>query len=89
MARPPGALGHFKAHVVLAVLRGKVSAAEAASRDGGLATSVATWKEQFIQARAAPDVMGTRRRGPVGARAGAPRRASFLHPQAERLLAPA
>ena len=44
MARPPVHSVDFKARVVLGVLGGEMSAAEAASRHGVSETSVAKWK---------------------------------------------
>jgi transposase len=65
MARPPGHSVEFKTRVVLGVLRGEMSAAEAARRHGVSETSVAKWKEQFIVAGRAGLAAG-QRRGPSG-----------------------
>jgi transposase len=64
MARPPGHSVEFKARVVLGVLCGEMSAAQAARRHGVSETSVTKWKEQFVQAWRAGLVGG--RRGPSG-----------------------
>jgi transposase len=40
----------FKARVVLSVLRGEMTGAEAARRHGVSETSIGKWKEQFIAA---------------------------------------
>jgi transposase len=65
MARPPGHSVEFKTGVVLGVLRGEMSAAEAARRYGLSETSVPKWKEQFVRAGRA-GLVGGGRRGPSG-----------------------
>jgi transposase len=64
MARPPAHSVDFKTRVVLGVLSGELSAAEAARRHGVSETSVAKWKQQFIEAGRAG--LGRERRGPSG-----------------------
>ena len=50
MGRPAKHSVDFKARVVLSVLRGEMSSAEAARRHGVSETSIGKWKEQFIRA---------------------------------------
>jgi transposase len=50
MGRPAQHSVDFKARVVLSVLRGEMTGAEAARRHGVSETSVAKWKEQFVAA---------------------------------------
>jgi hypothetical protein len=49
MARPPKFDAKKKQQIVLAVLRGELSVAEAARRHGFSETSVAKWRDQFIE----------------------------------------
>ncbi|MCY4133467.1 MAG: helix-turn-helix domain-containing protein [bacterium] len=48
MSRQPGKSVEDKARIVLAVLRGEVSVAEAARREGTSAVSVSKWRDQFL-----------------------------------------
>jgi transposase len=50
MGRPAKHSVDFKARVVLSVLRGEMSGAEAARRHGVSETSIGKWKEQFVAA---------------------------------------
>lgn len=50
MGRPAKHSVDFKTRVVLGVLRGEMSAAEAARRHGVSETSVGKWKDSFIRA---------------------------------------
>lgn len=50
MGRPAKHSVDFKMRVVLSVLRGETSVAEAARRHGVSETSIGKWKEQFIRA---------------------------------------
>lgn len=48
MARPSSRSAADKVRIVLAVLRGEVSIAEAARREGVSQTSIANWRDQFL-----------------------------------------
>ncbi|MCY3861656.1 MAG: helix-turn-helix domain-containing protein [bacterium] len=48
MSRQTGKSVEDKARIVLAVLRGEVSVAEAARREGTSAVSVSKWRDQFL-----------------------------------------
>lgn len=48
MARPPTRAAEVKVRIVLAVLRGEVTIAEAARREGVSQTSIANWRDQFL-----------------------------------------
>src|SRR3954452_19849232 len=48
MARPPSRAAEDKVRIVLAVLRGEVTIAEAARREGVSQTSIGNWREQFL-----------------------------------------
>ena len=48
MARPPSRSAEDKVRIVLAVLRGEVMIAEAARREGVSQTSIANWRDQFL-----------------------------------------
>lgn len=48
MARPPSRSAEDKIRIVLAVLRGELSVAEAARREGVSQTSIANWRDQFL-----------------------------------------
>lgn len=50
MGKPAKHSVDFKARVVLSVLRGEITGAEAARRHGVSETSICKWKEQFIAA---------------------------------------
>ena len=54
MGRPAKHSVDFKARVVLSVLRGEMTGAEAARRHGVSETSIGKWKEQFVAAGRAP-----------------------------------
>jgi len=60
MGRPAKHSVDFKARVVLSVLRGEMTGAEAACRHGVSETSIGKWKEQFVAAGRA----GLERAGP-------------------------
>jgi transposase len=49
MARPPMFKALEKRRIVLSVLRGECSVAEAARRNKCSETSIAKWREQFVQ----------------------------------------
>ena len=49
MARPPMFKVQEKQRIVLSVLRGECSVAEAARRNKCSETSIAKWREQFVQ----------------------------------------
>lgn len=51
MARPPQKSKEDKVRIVLAVLRGEVTIAEAARRESTSETSVAKWRDQFLAGR--------------------------------------
>ena len=48
MRRQPGKFVEDKLRIVLAVLRGEVTIAEAAGREGASAVSVSKWSDQFL-----------------------------------------
>lgn len=48
MGRPPSRSAEDKVRVVLAVLRGEVTIAEVARREGVSQTSIANWRDQFL-----------------------------------------
>ncbi len=50
MSRPPMFSVQEKQRIVLSVLRGECSAAEAARRNKCSETSIAKWRDQFVQA---------------------------------------
>jgi transposase len=49
MARPPMFKAQEKQRIVLSVLRGECSVAEAARRNKCSETSIAKWRDQFVQ----------------------------------------
>jgi len=49
MARPPMFKVHEKQRIVLSVLRGECTVAEAARRNKCSETSIAKWRDQFVQ----------------------------------------
>lgn len=65
MARPPAHSVEKKLRVVLSVLGGELTAAEAARRHGISETSIGKWKDQFIAAGKA-GLQAKERRGPTG-----------------------
>ena len=48
MARPPSRSAEDKVRIVLAVLRGEVTIAEVARREGVSQTSIANWRDAFL-----------------------------------------
>ncbi|MBA3309118.1 MAG: transposase [Nocardioidaceae bacterium] len=48
MARPPTRAAEDKVRIVLAVLRGEMTIAEAARREAVSQTSIANWRDQFL-----------------------------------------
>ncbi|MFV0308742.1 MAG: transposase [Desertimonas sp.] len=48
MARPPSRSAEDKVRLVLAVLRGELTIAAAARREGVSQTSIANWRDQFL-----------------------------------------
>jgi transposase len=50
MARPPMLSVHDKQQIVLSVLRGECTVAEAARRNMCSETSIAKWRDQFVAA---------------------------------------
>lgn len=77
MGRQPGKSVEDKARIVLAVLRGEVSVAEAARREGASAVSVSKWRDQFLA--------GGRRALEAGARHGPSAREQQLAAEVEQL----
>jgi transposase len=75
MARPPMFKAAEKQRIVLSVLRGECSVAEAARRNKCSETSVAKWRDQFLEG------------GLSALEAGAPRGPSAREAQLERQLA--
>jgi transposase len=65
MARPPQKSVEDKTRIVLAVLRGELTIAEAARREGTSQTSVAKWRDQFLAGGQAALIEGARH-GPTG-----------------------
>lgn len=65
MARPPMFKVQEKQRIVLSVLRGECSVAEPARRNKCSETSIAKWREQFVQAGVAALEDGAAR-GPSG-----------------------
>jgi transposase len=63
MARPPMISVQAKQRIVLSVLRGELSVAEAARRNRCSETSVAKWRDQFVQAGMGA-LQASARRGP-------------------------
>jgi transposase len=53
MARPPMLKSEEKQRIVLSVLRGEATVAEAARRNKCSETTIAKWRDQFLQAGAA------------------------------------
>lgn len=72
MARPPSRSAEDKVRVVLAVLRGEVTIAEAARREGVSQTSIANWRDQFLDGVSAGS--GRRRGGQADEPRAPPRR---------------
>jgi len=48
MARPPSRAAEDKVRIVLAVLRGEITVAQAARREGVSQTAIANWRDQFL-----------------------------------------
>ncbi|CAB4604944.1 unannotated protein [freshwater metagenome] len=48
MPRPPSKSAEHKVRIVLSVLRGEQTIAEAARREGVSQTSIANWRDQFL-----------------------------------------
>jgi transposase len=65
VSRPPLFKAQEKQRIVLSVLRGECSVAEAARRNRCSETSVAKWRDQFVQGGLAALEEGVRR-GPTG-----------------------
>ena len=70
MARPAMFKTEEKQRIVLSVLRGEASVAEAARRNKCSETSIAKWRDQFVSGRGRR-VGGRCGAGPVGARSPA------------------
>ncbi len=66
VARPPKHPVETKLRIVLSVLRGEQSAAEAARRHGVSETSIGKWKDQFLEGGRAGLAAAKERRGPTG-----------------------
>jgi transposase len=77
MSRPPKHSAELKMQVVLSVLQGEMSMAEAARRSGVSETSIGKWKQQFLEAGKA-GLEARERRGPTGEEAR-------LHAQVDEL----
>ena len=69
MSRPPVKPAEEKLRIVLAVLRGEVSIKEAARRERVLETSIAAWRDQFLDGGRAA-LAGGGRHGPKHPGAG-------------------
>jgi transposase len=65
MGRPPQKSVEDKTRIVLVVLRGELTIAEAARREGTSQTSVAKWRDQFLAGGQAALIEGARH-GPTG-----------------------
>ena len=79
MGRQPGKSVEDKLRIVLAVLRGEVSVAEAARREGASAVSISKWRDQFLA--------GGRQALEAGARHGPSAREQRLVAEVEQLNA--
>ena len=66
VARPPKHPVETKLRIVVSVLRGEQTAAEAARRHGVSETSIGKWKEQFLEGGRAGLAAAKDRRGPTG-----------------------
>ncbi len=77
MPRPPKHSVEMKVQIVLSVLQGEQSMAEAARRSGVSETSIGKWKQQFLEAGKA-GLEARERRGPSGEEAR-------LHAQVDEL----
>jgi transposase len=66
LARPPVHTVQTKLRIVLGVLRGELSAAQASRRHGVSETSIGKWKEQFLEGGKAGLQAAGQRRGPTG-----------------------
>src|SRR3712207_2787752 len=77
VGRPPKHSAETKMRIVLSVLRGESSIAEAARRNGVSETSIGKWKEQFLEA-GKEGLEAKERRGPSGEEAR-------LHAQVDEL----
>ena len=77
MGRQPTKSVEDKARIVLAVLRGEVTIAEAARREGASAVSVSKWRDQFLA--------GGRQALEAGARHGPSGREAQLAAEVEQL----
>ena len=78
MPRPPKIAVEKKLQIVLSVLRGELTVAEAARRNQVSETSVAKWREQFVVAgRAGLEASATR--GPSAREAELGRQVDDLH----------
>ena len=78
MARPPMFSVQEKQRIVLSVLRGECSVAEAARRNTCSETSIAKWREQFVHAGVSALEAGATR-GPSAREAQLERRADRGH----------
>lgn len=65
MARPPQKPVEDKTRIVVAVLRGELTIAEAARREGTSQTAIANWRDQFL-AGGAQALSDGARHGPSG-----------------------
>ena len=65
MGRPPQKPVEDKTRIVVAVLRGEITLAEAARREGTSQTSIAKWRDQFLAGGAQALTDGARH-GPSG-----------------------
>ena len=77
MARPPIKTVEEKTRIVMAVLRGEIAIAEAARREGVSQTSIAKWRDLFLE--------GGQRAIAAGARRGATTREVHLEAEIEEL----
>jgi transposase len=65
MARPSKFTSEQKQRIVLSVLRGEASAAEAPRRNATSETSIAKWRDQFVEGGVAALENGSRRGPPT------------------------
>lgn len=77
MARPPSKSPEEKARIVMAVLREEITIAEAARREGVSQTSIANWRDQFLEGGQAAIT--------AGGRAGPTSREQHLEAEIEEL----
>lgn len=77
MARPPTKSVEDKTRIVMAVLRGEITIAEAARREGVSQTSIANWRDLFLE--------GGQQAVAAGGRAGPSSQEQHLEAEIEEL----